>query len=201
MDGGARRDPALHKLRPVYGERREVLRELRDAGRRSLTVPAIAFVGRHDSGKTTFLLALLPLLRSRSLRVGYLKHAHAGFDIDQPGKDSYRARRAGAVQTIVTGGGRTAVIDEHEVELGLAGVLERYAGTDLDLLVVEGFKREPLPKIEVARAALSTELVCGGDPRLLAVVADFVPAGVARCFAPEDAPAVADFVVTRIVSP
>ena len=74
-----------------------------------MKAPRIAFVGRHNSGKTTLLLAVLPLLVAKGLRVGYLKHAHAGFEIDQPEKDSYRARRTGVVQTIVTGAKQTAV--------------------------------------------------------------------------------------------
>ena len=135
-------------------------------------VPTVSVVGRHNSGKTTFLLALLPLLIARGLRVGYLKHAHAGFEIDRPDKDSYRARRTGVLQTIVTGGGQTAVIDDSG-EATIDEVIERYAREDLDLIVVEGFKKEALPKIEVARTAVSgAELVCGDDPRLIAVVTD-----------------------------
>ncbi len=145
-------------------------------------------------------MALLPELRDRGLRLGYLKHAHAGFDIDRPGKDSYRARRSGVVQTIITGGGQTAVMDDHGAEEDFARVVERYVRSDLDLLVVEGFKREPLPKIEVARSALSTELVCGADPQLLAVVADFSPPGARRHFAPNEAAEVADFVMSELLS-
>ena len=145
------------------------------------------------------MLALLPQLRDLGIRVGYLKHAHSGFEIDRPGKDSYLARRAGAAQTIVTGGGTTAVIDDHASDLDLARVIERYARDDLDLLVVEGFKREALPKIEVARRALSTELVCADDPGLVAVVADFDTAGAPRRFAPDEASAVAEFVVAELL--
>ncbi len=109
-------------------------------------------------------------------------------------------RRSGVVQTIITGGGQTAVIDDHGAEEDFARVVERYVRADLDLLVVEGFKRELLPKIEVARSELSTELICAGDPRLLAVVADFVPPGAPRHFAPSDASGVATFVVSAVLS-
>ncbi|MBI3521794.1 MAG: molybdopterin-guanine dinucleotide biosynthesis protein B [Chloroflexi bacterium] len=158
----------------------------------------MAVVGRHNSGKTTFLTALLPLLVGRGLRVGYLKHAHASFEIDQPGKDSYRVRRTGVWQTIVTGGGQVAVIDDGDPEPSLDATIARYARRDLDLLIVEGFKGEPLPKIEIARGALSTELVCGSDPRLIAVVCDFVPgrSDVPR-FALDDASGVADLIASR----
>ncbi len=163
-------------------------------------VPTVSVVGRHNSGKTTFLLALLPLLVARGLRVGYVKHAHAGFEIDRPDKDSYRARRTGVVQTIVTGGGQTAVIDDTG-DPTIAEVIDRYAREDLDLIVVEGFKREPLPKIEVARSEVSRGgLVCADDPLLIAVVCDFDPVrrDVPR-FAMHDASGVADLVWARVL--
>jgi len=141
---------------------------------------------------------VLPLLVGRGLRVGYLKHAHAGFEIDQPGKDSYRIRRSGVVQTILAGGGQVAVIDDADPAPGLERTIARYARPDLDVLVVEGFKRSPLPKIEVARAALSRELVCAGDADLIAVVSDFeAPAGV-RHFALDDAAGVAGLIASLV---
>lgn len=161
---------------------------------------AVGFVGRHNSGKTTFLMALLPILAGRGLRVGYVKHAHEGFELDVPGKDSYRARRRGVVQTIVTGGGQTAVIDDGG-EMAIGEVIERYARKDLDLIVVEGFKREALPKVEVARMAISRgELVCGDDPLLIGVVADFDPGrrDVPR-FAFADPAGVADLVWVKVL--
>jgi molybdopterin-guanine dinucleotide biosynthesis protein MobB len=159
--------------------------------------PRIAFVGRHNSGKTTLLLAVLPLLVAKGLRVGYLKHAHAGFDIDRPEKDSYRARRTGVLQTIVTGGGQTAVIDDAE-DLTLDAAIARYAREDLELLVVEGFKAEPLPKIEVARRALSTELLCLNDRNLVATVTDFEVSPAVPHFGLDDSRRIADFVAARI---
>jgi len=159
----------------------------------------VAVVGRHNSGKTTFLLALLPLLVARGLRVGYLKHAHVAFEIDQPGKDSFRVRRTGVLQTVVAGGKQVAVIDDAETDPSMGSVIARYVRSDLDLLVVEGFKHEPLPKIEVARAALAAELVCGDDPRLIAVVADFAPPRAdLPVFAPSDAAGVAELIAARI---
>lgn len=162
-----------------------------------MKAPRIAFVGRHNSGKTTLLLGVLPLLVAKGLRVGYLKHAHAGFEIDHPEKDSYRIRRTGVLQTIVTGGGQTAVIDDAE-ELSLEAAIARYAREDLDLIVVEGFKAEPLPKIEVARAALSTELLCLKDRNLVATVTDFPASPDVPHFELGDARGIADFVGQRI---
>ena len=130
--------------------------------------------------------------------MGYLKHAHVGFEIDQPGKDSYRMRRTGILQTVVAGGGQVAVIDDAETETGLEQVIARYVRDDLDLLVVEGFKRSPLPKIEVARAALSRELLCAGDPDLIAVVSDFEPPTRVTHFALDDAQGVATLIASRV---
>ncbi len=169
-------------------------------GSTSARTPTVSVVGRHNSGKTTFLLGLLPLLVARGLRVGYLKHAHEGFELDVPGKDSYRARRTGVVQTIVTGGGQTVVIDDVG-EPTVHDVIARYAREDLDLLVIEGFKREALPKIEVARAAVARgALLCADDPQLVAVVADFdPPRRDVPLFALGDHAAVADLVWERVL--
>ena len=167
---------------------------------RAVALRAVSVVGRHNSGKTTFLIALLPILVGRGLRVGYLKHAHAGFELDHDGKDSYRARRTGVTQTIVTGGGQTAVIDDSG-EMTIAQVIERYAREDLDLVVIEGFKREPVPKIEVARLAVSQgELVCADDPLLIGVVSDFDPPrrDVPR-FAMDDHAGVADLIWRKVL--
>lgn len=164
-----------------------------------MTVPQIAFVGRHNSGKTTFLLAVLPHLVAAGLRVGYLKHASAGFDIDHPAKDSYRIRRAGVLQTIVSGDRHVAVIDDAEAP-DLRSVVDRYVRSDLDLLVVEGFKREPVAKIEVARAALGRELLCAADPLLLATVTDFPAGATVAAFGLEDAAGVAQLIRERIVA-
>jgi molybdopterin-guanine dinucleotide biosynthesis protein B len=162
--------------------------------------PRIAFVGRHNGGKTTFLIKVLPLLVADGIRVGYVKHAHAGFEIDTPKKDSYRARHAGVLQTIVLGGGKVAVIDDGraESELTLDAALARYGRDDLDLIVVEGFKAEPMPKIEVARAALSTELLCLNDRNLVATVTDFEVSPAVPHFGLDDVRAVATFIAARI---
>jgi molybdopterin-guanine dinucleotide biosynthesis protein B len=162
--------------------------------------PRIAFVGRHNGGKTTFLTKVQPLLVAGGIRVGYVKHAHAGFEIDSPKKDSYRARRAGVLQTIVLGGGKVAVIDDgrRESELTLDAALARYGRDDVDLIVVEGFKAEPLPKIEVARAALSTELLCLNDRNLVATVTDFEVSPAVPHFGLDDAGRVAAFIAARI---
>lgn len=131
--------------------------------------------------------------------MGYLKHASAGFEIDHPEKDSYRIRRTGVLQTIVAGDRYVAVIDDAETP-DLRSVVERYVRADLDLLVIEGFKREAVPKIEIARSALGRELLCAADPHLVATVTDFPTGTSVPAYLLDDAAGVAELIRERISS-
>jgi molybdopterin-guanine dinucleotide biosynthesis protein B len=113
----------------------------------------IGLAGWSGAGKTTLLAAVIPLLTRRGLSVSTLKHAHHDFDIDRPGKDSYEHRAAGATEVMVASGRRWALMHElrGEDEPRLAALLRHLS--PVDLVVVEGFKREAHPKIEVHRAA------------------------------------------------
>src|SRR5690348_657898 len=103
-------------------------------------VNVVGIVGWSGSGKTTLLEALLPLLRARGLRVSTIKHAHHGFDMDRPGKDSFRHREAGAHEVLVAAGQRWALLHENEgPEPPLPALLSRLE--PVDLVLVEGFKR------------------------------------------------------------
>ncbi|MBS1189065.1 MAG: molybdopterin guanine dinucleotide biosynthesis accessory protein MobB [Rhodocyclaceae bacterium] len=107
--------------------------------------------GYSGSGKTTLLERLIPRLTARGLRVSVIKHAHHGFDIDRPGKDSYRHREAGATEVLLSCGQRWALMHElrDAAEPTLGELLDRLA--PCDLVLVEGFKNEPIPKLEVYR--------------------------------------------------
>jgi molybdopterin-guanine dinucleotide biosynthesis protein B len=137
-------------------------------------VPIIGFAAWSGTGKTTLLVHLLPLLRDRGLRVGVVKHAHHDFDIDLPGKDSYELRRAGASHVLVGSRQRWALVVEADRpdEPPLAEMLAHITPGELDLILVEGLKREDLPKIELHRPALGRPLLCATDPRVVAVAAD-----------------------------
>ena len=132
----------------------------------------IGFAGWSGSGKTTLLVQLIPALTRRGLRVSTVKHAHHAFDIDQPGKDSFRHRGAGATEVLVGSAGRWALM--HELrgapEPGLAELLARMS--PVDLVLVEGFKRGSHPKIEVFRAALGKPRLYPDDPSIVALAAD-----------------------------
>jgi molybdopterin-guanine dinucleotide biosynthesis protein B len=130
------------------------------------------FAGFSGSGKTTLIEQLIPLFTARGLRVSLIKHAHHAFDVDQPGKDSYRHRRAGAHEVLVTSSRRWALMHElrGEAEPPLEALIERLSACDL--LLVEGFKRAALPKLEVYRAAVGEAPLHPHDPHIVAVATD-----------------------------
>lgn len=132
----------------------------------------IGFAGWSGSGKTTLIAKLIPVLKARGLSVSTLKHAHHGFDIDQPGKDSFTHRLAGAQEVLVTSARRFALIHElgSEPEWPLADLIGKLA--PVDLLLIEGFKREPHPKIEVYRAANRKPHLYPEDPFIRAIASD-----------------------------
>lgn len=152
--------------------------------------------GWSGSGKTTLLTRLLPALTARGLTVSTVKHAHHAFDLDQPGKDSWRHREAGASEVMVASARRWALIHEHRdaPEPGLDALLRQMS--PVDLVLVEGFKRDPIPKLEVHRVALGKPLLCREDPHVVAVASDApVPDLAVPCLALDDAPAIAAFII------
>jgi molybdopterin-guanine dinucleotide biosynthesis protein MobB len=140
--------------------------------------PLLGFVAYSGSGKTTLLEQLIPELRARGLRIGLIKHAHHDFDIDIPGKDSYRLRKAGASQVMVASARRWALINEHEKERDeprLDELLQHLDTSRFDLLLVEGFKHENYPKIEVWRSATGKPLIYPGAEEIIALACDKPP--------------------------
>jgi molybdopterin-guanine dinucleotide biosynthesis adapter protein len=134
-------------------------------------VRIIGIVGWSGSGKTTLLTRLIPLLRAEGLTVSTVKHTHHGFDMDRPGKDTYRHREAGAHEVLVAGGRRWALL--HEVagpEPGLPELLTRLER--VDLVLVEGFKSHPFPKLEVHRPTLGKPPIWPDQPEIVAIATD-----------------------------
>ncbi len=128
--------------------------------------------GWSNSGKTTLMERLLPKMIDRGLSVSTVKHAHHDFDIDKPGKDSYRHRLAGAREVMISSANRWALMHEGHgaPEPDLAGLLTRLA--PVDLVMVEGFRAYPHPKIEVYRAAIGKPLLHPDDPNVFAIASD-----------------------------
>lgn len=160
-------------------------------------MPAIvSFVGRSESGKTTLIEKIIPILRSHGLRVGTVKHTHHSPELDRSGKDSARHLAAGAATVVLASAGQIQVV-KTEVDGGLDGLLTYFR--DVDLLITEGYKRERAPKIEVLRSALGGELLCRDDPTLIAVATDAALDLPVPTLPLDDPTAVADFVLARVV--
>ncbi|HLY89305.1 MAG TPA: molybdopterin-guanine dinucleotide biosynthesis protein B [Acetobacteraceae bacterium] len=133
----------------------------------------LGIVGWSGSGKTTLLTRLIPLLRARGLTISTVKHTHHGFDMDKPGKDTYRHREAGAHEVLVASGTRWALL--HEVvgrEPDLPVLLERME--PVDLVLVEGYKTHPFPKLEVYRPAVGKPPIWPEQPDIVAVASDIL---------------------------
>jgi molybdopterin-guanine dinucleotide biosynthesis protein B len=169
-------------------------------------LPVIGFVAPSGSGKTTLLRQLVPILASRGLRIGYLKHAHHTFDLDRPGKDSFEIRAAGAQQTLLASTERWALQVENPTrgtDPDLGEMLGRFEGGRLDLILVEGFKHANYPKIEIYRVAVGEPPLYPQDPDIIAVVTDaslpedghppILPLG--------DPEAIVAFILARLVTP
>jgi molybdopterin-guanine dinucleotide biosynthesis protein B len=129
-------------------------------------------------GKTTLLTSLIPILVAHGVRLSVIKHAHHTFDIDHPGKDSYRLREAGAVQMLLGSRNRWALItersrtDDAKHEIGLPDLLPHMDASQVEVILVEGFKQEPIPKIEVFRPSLNKPLLADSDGNVIAVASD-----------------------------
>ncbi len=139
--------------------------------------PLVGFVAFSGTGKTTLLKQLIPLLKDQDLKIGLIKHAHHHFDIDIPGKDSYELRKAGADQVLVASQQRWAMITETPEQEGdptLTDMLAHLDQSELDLILVEGFKHVAFPKLELHRPALGHPLLFPDDPDILAIATDAV---------------------------
>jgi molybdopterin-guanine dinucleotide biosynthesis protein B len=151
-------------------------------------VKVLGVIGWSGSGKTTLLEALIPLLRGGRLSVSTIKHTHHGFDMDRPGKDSYRHREAGAHEVLVASTHRWALL--HEVvgpEPPLPTLLSKLE--PVDVVLVEGFKSHPFPKLEVFRPALGKPPIWPGQPDVVAVASDSMPDTGGRTLLPLNDPA------------
>ena len=158
----------------------------------------LGVIGWSGSGKTTLLEAVLPLLRVRGLAVSTIKHAHHGFDMDRPGKDSFRHRAAGAQEVLVATGARWALL--HEVsgpEPTLPELLTRLA--PVDLVLVEGFKTHKFAKLEVHRPALGKPPIWPQETEVVAVASDQALDVDGRTLLPlNDPPAVAAWIASAL---
>ncbi len=134
--------------------------------------PVIGFAAWSGTGKTTLIKQIITILNGRGLHIAAIKHTHHQVDFDQPGKDSYELRHAGAEQLLVASAKRSMLITEHPQESSepdLASLLPKLDHAALDLVLVEGFKHEPIPRIELHRSALGKPLLYPDDLHIIAI--------------------------------
>jgi len=160
----------------------------------------IGLAGWSGSGKTTLIKKLIPRLLARGISVSTLKHAHHGFDLDQPGKDSFFHRTAGATEVIISSAKRWAILHElrEQPEWDLAVLVGKMS--PVDLVLVEGFKRDAFPKLEIHRIANGKPLIHPEDPHIVAVASDSaLPQAKVPVIDLDDIEAIADLLLKHAV--
>ena len=160
----------------------------------------IGLAGWSGSGKTTLIKKLIPRLLARGIAVSTLKHAHHGFDLDQPGKDSFFHRTAGATEVIISSAKRWAILHElrEQPEWDLAALIGKMS--PVDLVLVEGFKRDAFPKLEIHRIANGKPLIHPEDPHIVAVASDSaLPQAKVPVIDLDDIEAIADLLLKHAV--
>jgi molybdopterin-guanine dinucleotide biosynthesis protein B len=161
--------------------------------------PVVSIVGRSGAGKTTLIERLLPALKARGVSVATLKHHAHAEGVDRPGKDTWRHFEAGADRVGLSSPAQAAYFERREEEMPPGEFVAAFF-RGADLVLTEGFKRGPFPKIEVARRALSTELVSTPEGGLVAVAADFDPGAPVPRFALDDVESLADFLERTVMA-
>lgn len=159
-------------------------------------IPVVCLVGKHNAGKTTLIERLMPCLHARGRQVAIVKHAAHGFALDREGSDSWRLAQTEAVAVVVSGPGGAAISCKLPDDASLPQVLALLPMLDIDLVLVEGYKRSEYPKIEVHRAALGSDLLVPED-NLTAIVTDSQRASSIPCFRTNDPQGLADFLDER----
>ena len=153
--------------------------------------PVVSIVGKSKSGKTTLIEKIVPALKKKGYKIGIVKHAAHGFEMDKKGKDSWRHQNAGADMVIVAGLDKMAMVKTEVLE-GLEPLIKYFE--DMDLVITEGYKRESKPKIEVFRSVAHKNPLCIGHEDLVAFVSDVDMGLNVPYFGLEDIPQIADFI-------
>jgi molybdopterin-guanine dinucleotide biosynthesis protein B len=161
----------------------------------------IGLAGFSGSGKTTLAVKAIPRIIGRGLKVATLKHAHHDFEIDQPGKDSHEHRMAGATEVLIGSSRRWAMVHElrKEEEPRLGFLLRKLS--PVDLVLIEGYKSEPHPKLEIHRAAIGSPLLAPRDPAIVAIASDVkLPGALVPVIDLDDIEAIVDVLISRAVT-
>jgi molybdopterin-guanine dinucleotide biosynthesis protein MobB len=162
-----------------------------------MTIPIVSVVGKSDSGKTFLICGLVPELKRRGYRVATIKHDVHGFNIDHPGKDSWKHGQAGADTVVISSPQQVAMIEKVAQELTLDQVIARI--TNVDIIISEGYKRNDKPKLEVFRSTVHDSPLCDSGDNLLAIASDVRPELGVPVFALDDFAGMADLIENKIL--
>ncbi|MCW3489149.1 molybdopterin-guanine dinucleotide biosynthesis protein B [Dethiobacter alkaliphilus] len=162
-----------------------------------MSIPVVSIVGKSNSGKTRFICGLLPELKRRGYKVATIKHDVHGFDIDKPGKDTWKHSQAGADTVVISSPQKVAMIEKVVQELTMDEVIDKIRG--VDIIISEGYKGNPKPKIEIFRSSVHKEPLCSGTDNLLAIVSDVSPDLGVPVFATNDYIAVVDLIEKKFL--
>ncbi len=160
-------------------------------------VPIYCIVGKSDVGKTTFIEKLIPLLKVRGVKIATVKHDVHGFEMDKEGKDSWRHKKAGSDCVIVASSQKIGMVKDLEKEMLLSDIVTKYL-SEYDLVITEGYKRSPFPKIEIFRSDVSKTPLCLKEDGLVAIVTDVKLEIDVPQFSHDDANGVAEFIIRSI---
>lgn len=162
--------------------------------------PAIlAIVGSSKVGKTTLIEQLIPVLKEKGIEVAVIKHHPHDFEIDIPGKDTHRLKAAGAKTTIISSPKKIAIVSDVKKEIMPNDIVSRFID-DVELVIVEGYKKEKIPKIEVFRHRKDAKPVCANDPNLIAYAADVYFESDKPVFMLDNVVGIADFIIAHHLS-
>ena len=162
-------------------------------------IPIVSIVGKSNSGKTTLIEKLVAELSRRGFRVATIKHNRHGFEIDHEGKDSWRHKQAGAVAVVVASPRRIALIEDAVKDYDLVEIRDLYI-RNADIILAEGYKKNPHPKIEVFRTDLMQERLCGPGDNLIALAGDKPESSEVPWFDCNDAAGLSDLIAERFLS-
>ncbi|MGI5838907.1 MAG: molybdopterin-guanine dinucleotide biosynthesis protein B [bacterium] len=155
-------------------------------------IPVVSFVGKSNAGKTTLLEKVILLLKQKGYRIATVKHNAHEFEMDRPGKDTWRHAKAGADTVIIAAPTKLALIRRLERPMSLDEILAMV--DDVDLIITEGYKRGDKPKIEVFRSEVCEKLLCCADDKLIAVASDVKLEREVPCFDLNDAAGITGFI-------
>ncbi|HOV89259.1 MAG TPA: molybdopterin-guanine dinucleotide biosynthesis protein B [Syntrophorhabdaceae bacterium] len=162
-------------------------------------IPVVSIVGQSKTGKTTLIERLIPAFKEKGLDIAVIKHHHLDFEVDVPGKDTHRFKQAGAKTTIISSPVKLAMVTSVEKDIKPMEIIRQYI-KDVDLIIIEGYKKERIPKIEVYRYKKGSSPICLKDGLLMAIVTDLPFDSHVPVFHMDEIEVIADFIVSKFIN-